>query len=81
MFRKRTLLVVGDSKILFRVLTVVEKFIFWSVDQKSFCMDFLLRKSVQAVMLLTLPVSYFHFRLFLSWRKWWEGQMFLCRYL
>ena len=35
----------------------------------------------EAVMWVTLPVSYFHFRLFLSWRRWGEGQMFLCRYL
>ena len=32
------------------------------------------------VVWVPLPVSYFHFRLFLSWRRWGEGQMFLCRY-
>ena len=32
-------------------------------------------------MWITLPVSYFHFRLFLSWRRWGEGQMLLFRYL
>ena len=34
----------------------------------------------EVVVWVPLPVSYFHFRLFLSWRRWGEGQMFLCRY-
>lgn len=28
-----------------------------------------------AVIWVTLPVSYFHFRLFLSWGRWGEGEM------
>ena len=37
--------------------------------------------SWHAVMWANLPVSYFHFRLFLSWRRWGEGQILFLRCL
>ena len=46
--------------------------------QTCFIRNFKTALCTDAVMWVTLPVSYFHLRLLLSWRRWGDGQMFFC---